>query len=462
MPVPTPLSRPLSRPASRVGRLAAAVVAAALVPGLLAPVAAAETVSPAPAPSDPQVQSALTELAQAPTGQDLAEQDAARAALAEQTGDDFYTPPAVVPGEPGTLIRQEPSVFYLDPVKLVRMPASATRVMYSSQDAQGDPVAVTGTVLTPTAPWKGKGERPVVAYAVGTQGLGDQCAPSRSLSTGMQYEGIGITGLLNAGYTVVATDYEGLGTPGAHTYMVREAQAHAVLDSVRAAQEVGAADVSATSPVVLVGYSQGGGASAAAAELAPDYAPELDLKAAYAGAPPADLVPVADRLERSLYSEFLLFAIAGQLTAYDVDPDQYLNAAGMQDMAEAAENCVTDLGEHAFLDSSRITDSGTSLPTLVRTDPTLAGILAEQRIGAQGRAPEVPVMIAHSLTDDVIPYSVGRDLGRRWCAAGTRVRFDPMATPTHLGGYLASQPRTLQYLDATLDGRWTVDSCGWF
>ena len=175
---------------------------------------------------------------------------------------------SVVPATPGALIRTEPTAFYLDPVRLVQVPAHATRIMYASQDAQGRPIAVTGTVLTPTAPWTGGGERPVISYAVGTQGAADRCAPSRTLSTGVQYEGVGITSLLSRGHAVVVTDYEGLGTPGTHTYMVREAQAHAVLDAVRAAAQVSGSGVTATAPVALAGYSQGGGASAAAAELA--------------------------------------------------------------------------------------------------------------------------------------------------------------------------------------------------
>lgn len=451
------------RTAPRPRALAAAVLsAAALLPALLAPgAAAAETT--APAPSDPAVQATLDELAEAPTAAEQDARDEARTENAQAAAaDDFYATPTHIPDTPGTLIRQEPSAFYLDPVKLVRLPATATRVMYSSQDAQGAPIAVTGTVLTPTAAWTGTGERPVIGYAVGTQGLGDLCAPSRTLATGEQYEGIGISGLLSRGYTVVVTDYEGLGSPGTHTYMVRESQAHTVLDSVRAAQDVAGADVTPTSPVALAGYSQGGGATAAAAELADEYAPELNLKGAYAGAPPADLLRVAGALERKPYAGFLLYAMAGQLAAYDVDPGDYLNTVGEATLARAEVGCTTDAIGFAWLDSSTLTTSGQTFPQLVRSDATLAGIIADQRLGEPGRAPEVPVMIAHSITDDVIPYSVGRGLGLRWCAQGARVRFDPVFTPTHVGGYLAAQPRAQSFLDAVLRDRWTPNSCGWF
>ena len=39
--------------------------------------------------------------------------------------------------------------------------------MYRSTDAQGKPVAVTGTYIEPDVPWPGNGPRPLLAYATG-------------------------------------------------------------------------------------------------------------------------------------------------------------------------------------------------------------------------------------------------------------------------------------------------------
>jgi hypothetical protein len=200
----------------------------------------------------------------------------------------FYDPPATVSATPGTVLKAESMAFYLDPLRTLRSTARATRVMYATRDRAGSPIAVTGTVLVPPVPWIGPGQRPVIGYAAGTQGMGDQCAPSRQLAAGSEYEGAFISGLLTRGYAVAMTDYQGLGTPGTHTYMVREAQAHAVLDMVRAAQRLPGTGLPAAGPVMLAGYSQGGGASAAAVELAPTYAPELKLEGAVAGDQPAD------------------------------------------------------------------------------------------------------------------------------------------------------------------------------
>ena len=96
----------------------------------------------------------------------------------------FYDPPAPVTGAPGTVLKTAPMTFYLDPLKAVPSTARATRVRYASRDRSGAPIAVTGTVLVPPVPWFGPGQRPLIGYAAGTQGMGDQCAPSRQLAAG--------------------------------------------------------------------------------------------------------------------------------------------------------------------------------------------------------------------------------------------------------------------------------------
>ena len=160
---------------------------------------------------------------------------------------------------------------------------------------------MTGTYLATTLPWKGLGPRPVAAYAVGTHGQGDHCAPSKLLQELVtyrppvdvlpEYEIVGIYDLLARGMSVV-TDYYGLGTPPIHDYVNRLSEAHAVLDSLRAVQRLPGSDIRQGTPLALFGYSQGGGASAAAAELQASYAPELNIRGACAGAPPANLLAV--------------------------------------------------------------------------------------------------------------------------------------------------------------------------
>ena len=80
---------------------------------------------------------------------------------------DFYNVPPTPAGPPGTVIRTAPSSFGGS------VDHTAVAVQYRSTSATGQPNAVTGTVVVPDSRWAGPGERPIVSFAVGTQGLGD-------------------------------------------------------------------------------------------------------------------------------------------------------------------------------------------------------------------------------------------------------------------------------------------------
>ncbi len=370
----------------------------------------------------------------------------------------FYQTPDTLPATNGALIRNEPSVFYLDPLKALKASATVERIMYRSTNSQGEPMAVTGTVLVPKTAWKGKGQRPMVSYGVGTQGIGDQCAPSRQLAAGQEYEGIFIKGLLSRGYAVAITDYEGLGTEGVHTYANRASQGHAVLDVARAAQQLGMQGLPANGPIAIAGYSQGGGASASAAELAPSYAPELDLRGAYVGAPPSDLEAVGKNLDGGLYTGFLLYALNGVASGYDLDLNSYLNEEGQATLGKNQRSCtIAGIADYAFLDTATLTTSGKKLSTVAQEEP-IKSILQEQLL-ANGRKPAVPVLLSQSLLDDVIPYVQARDVAKRWCAQGSTVAMETTAGPTHIGGYVAAIPRAFIFLQARFDGRSPVSSC---
>lgn len=378
--------------------------------------------------------------------------------LSRAVDGDFYIPPTTIPADNGEVIRSEPSRFYLDPVGLIEPDADVTRIMYSSTDAHGERMAVTGTVLVPNKSWRGSGPRPLIGYAVGTQGTGDHCAPSRQMAIGQEYEGPMVKALLGAGYALVLTDYQGLGTPGHHSFMVRAAQGHAVLDSVRAAQRLGVAGIDASNPVAFVGYSQGGGASSSAAELAPDYAPEINLKGAYAGAVPGDLQETAAYIDSGLYMGFAMFVMQSLDSEYQLDLDSILNDEGLERRAQASDACIFDgLIDHAFVDTSSLTTSGESFTDLSQREP-FASALIEQKIGIE-RAPEVPVLLSHSLLDDAIPYAAGRGVAERWCSQGTRVSWETTLAPTHAGGYAAAVPGVMLFLEARFSGLTTPSSC---
>ncbi|MFW5469360.1 lipase family protein [Knoellia sp. CPCC 206435] len=369
----------------------------------------------------------------------------------------FYEPPATLPATPGTIVRTEPATLFLDPLGLSDLGLSATRVMYSSKDRLDRTNAVTGTVFEPRAPWLGVGARPLISYAVGTQGIADRCAPSRQMAESLtEYEQSLLKGYLVRGYAVALTDYQGLGTPGTHTYVNRVPQARAVLDMARAAIRRPGTSLTSATPVGLYGYSQGGGATAAAAELAGTYAPELRIKGVVAGAPPADLAAVGANLEGSLYAEFLNFALLGLSAGYGIDLGSILNDRGRAVAAATEGHCVLDLAAAAFQRSETLTRDGRSFTAYLAEEP-FASVVADSRIGRT--RPSVPVLVAHSGLDDVIPYAVGRRLAKDWCAKGANVRLSTNVVPLHVGGVAPSSAESYAFFEARFAGLPQVNGC---
>ncbi|WP_353353743.1 NPCBM/NEW2 domain-containing protein [Intrasporangium sp. DVR] len=379
----------------------------------------------------------------------------------DAAGEAFYTAPATLGPDNGDIVRSEASSFYVDPLKITKVDAAVTRMMYRSTDRLGQPIGVTGQLIVPSRPWSGTGPRPLVAWAPGTQGLGDQCAPSKLMASGQEYEGAFIAGLIARGYVVAVTDYQGLGTPGIHSYMIREAQAHALLDAARAAFELPGTGLTADSPVALTGYSQGGGATAAAVELAPAYAPELKVVGAAAGGVPGDLALLAEKLDGTFYVGFLGYAIRSITDTYGISLADLANERGQALFRELEDECtVESMFEHAFTQSSSLTLDGRPI-TAYLNEPWIGPHVEEQRIG-NGRKPTVPVLVIHSLTDDVVPYEAGRGTAARWCAEGAQVRFQPSLGPGHVGGFLTSYGWTLAFLEDTFAGKPMQSNCGTF
>lgn len=380
----------------------------------------------------------------------------ATAAVEEPPRPPFYEAPVALPPAAGDVIRSERLTFLLDPLDATSLVRNATRVLYRTTDRTGTPIAASGTVLVPNAPWVGVGSRPVIGYAPGTQGMADRCAPSRQFAEGIEYEGVVMEGLLQRGYAIAMPDYEGLGTAGVHTYMDRVSQGRATLDVVRAAQRLDGTGLSASSPVGLQGYSQGGGAAASAVELAPTYAPELRLRGAVVGAVPADLAAVATHLDGGPFSAFAFFALRGLAASYDIDLAPYLNATGRATMDAVEQDCVFDLLDNAFVRSETLSADGRPLSALMDEEP-FRSLIAAQRIGTT--RPAVPVLVSHSTLDDTIPFAVGRSMARAWCAKGANVRFSPNVAPLHVGGIVPHAAEAQLFWEARFAGLPQVSGC---
>ncbi|MDP4506111.1 lipase family protein [Nonomuraea turcica] len=351
----------------------------------------------------------------------------------------------------GDVVSAQPTTVYLLPGKLLEVPVNAWHILYHSTSAIGALNAVSGTLLVPKSAYP-LGTRPIIGYATGTHGLGDQCAPSVSMSEGREAELALVSLFLLKGFAVVVTDYEGLGTPGQHTYMAGISQGHAVLDAVRAAMRVPAAGLSTRAPVAVMGYSQGGASAGWAAQLQPAYAPDLRLRGVAAGGVPADLRAVASHLDGGENFGLAAAAGVGLDAAYpELDLEADLNDRGRALLADAADDCVGDLDRLAGLRFSDLS------PIDLLNQPKWLARLAENRLGAV--TPRVPMFLYHARGDEIIPLAVGSTLRSEYCRAGVNVRWMALPAPDHVTGAVEGGPLAIEWLTLRILGLPAFGNC---
>ena len=361
-------------------------------------------------------------------------------------GNAFYVPPKKLPPGPhGTVIRCRPVT---SPVPGAR----AWQILYLSTTVSGARTAVSGTVLVPTAAHAGA--RPVVAYASGTQGWGDQCAPSREMASGSFDEQFAVNNLLAQGWAVAVTDYPGLGTPGGEQYSVGIAEGKAVLDVLRAATLLPGAGLNAKAPAAIEGYSQGGGAAGWAAELASSYAPALRLRGVAMGGTPANLQAVANNVNGSAFFAFLGGAALGFDAAY---PARHL----LSDLTTAGRSALGRLGTMCQ-EQALATYAGKRIQ-----DYTTGGIdpMGETRwqqvLNANDLgtiAPRVPVLQYHGRADEVIPWKVEAALHRQWCKKGVKTQLTGYPGE-HVTTQVEAQTQVVSWLKARLAGHPAQSNC---
>ncbi|CAM5496693.1 lipase family protein [Streptomyces abikoensis] len=358
-------------------------------------------------------------------------------------------PPASPASAPGDIVTSAPTSFHPLPGQPTR--TKAWHITYRSTTARGAPDVVSGTVIVPQ---DGRtGPRPLITYAVGTVGLADHCAPSAGFPRGTTAEAGLIQLLTQRGWAVAVTDYEGLGTPGPHTYTVGRSEGHAVLDAARAALRLPGTGLAPDSPVGIMGYSQGGQAAGWAAELHDSYAPELDVKGTAAGGVPADLLAAAAYNDGRIGAGLILMGSIGQDAAYpELDLASYLNDKGRAKVAFLREHCVAAATVAGLF--TRISDVTVRNPL---QQPDWQRVLHSSDLGTH--APDRPVRLYHGTKDELVPYDSAALLRAAWCAKGTTVDWRPLPQGGHGSSVIAEAVPAANWLADRFAGKPAAGTC---
>ena len=360
-------------------------------------------------------------------------------------GANFYEPPSKMPKGHGKLIwqRKAGNVIPLEEA------ASNKLVLYTSKTPQGDRTAVSGVVSVPPGKPPKRGW-PVITYAHGTTGVAELCAPSRVTSASpvapyVTYVQPELNDWISAGYAVVQSDYQGLGTPGPHGYLIGKAEGRGVLDIVAAARQL---NPSIGKRYLIAGHSQGGHAALFAAGLADRWASGLKLTGTVAYAPASHILQQAQALEAftspSALSALAALIIRGAASQTDtVVPSQILAPESLALYPQVDEVCLPQLGAPDSF-------GGIAPADLESPDADLGplyGVLGEQNPAVSTGQ---PILVLQGLADTtVIPFFTDALVGELKGLNDT-VTYTEYPGVTHAGIPAAAEAEALAFIESRL------------
>jgi hypothetical protein len=364
----------------------------------------------------------------------------------------FYAVPASLPHRPGVMLREEPITAQAE----ITASAAQQRILYTSTDARWNSgvIPVSGILylpkgLPPAGGW------PLVAWAHGTLGVADVCAPSWNGHKAR--DATYINRWLQQGFAVVATDYQGLGGPGPHPYLFWEAEGRSVLDAVRAALAANSGRIA--NQLVITGQSQGSGAAIGASRIAPTYAPELKLRAtiatgvlpAFPDGPVKVRASVAGRGATTRYTMFRL--IGGALPEGAPSADSLVKPEARPLLAMARETCGTGIRAYEQ-------QHGIDMTNAFTLDPArLEALMLPSMDMTMVRMP-APLFLGTGLADHTIPPQRQYAAAAALCAAGTPLVWKTYPGITHEGSVNAAFGDALQFVRSALANEPIASNCG--
>ncbi len=381
-------------------------------------------------------------------------------AVTAPASDRFYTPPANLAHYARGTILRERQVTLSGPTQTEA--AAAYELMYRTTNTTGQPVAAVTTLMVPTSP--AAGPRRLASYQTFYDSMTLSCAPSYTLQTGGggsngPLEQTMMSQLLQQGWDVVTSDYEGLQSEWAVGPML----GRATLDSVRAVEHFAPARLQgARTEVTMNGYSGGSEASTWAAALAPSYAPEIDIVGVAAGGNFPDLDYTFQNFDNSIWygTEIGVMESFSRAFPQAFDLAKLLNASGQTLAAQDgqdASGCAGSTLNKPYGNASQSTNfpDSEALAAYPPVKRTLDAISLKTAPFPQAR-----LFLYNSTTDDLAFIQPVDALVAKYCRHGVVVDYDRDPTGgEHVSGLVPYWNAALPYLKNAFAGVPQVDNC---
>lgn len=364
----------------------------------------------------------------------------------------FYDVPKTAPAKPGTLVKSEP-------VPGGPTGTTSTRFIYHSTDNNNADQLVSGLYVKPTtAP--PSGGFPLITLAHGTTGTNRHCGisqtPFQENMPGYYTFNSQILPLVQQGYAVVATDYQGMGAPGTPSYLVGQIEGRNTLDAVRTVHQW-QPEVNKNKTVIW-GHSQGGHSSAFAAQLASTYAPEIPIQGAVVLAP--GLLPSLPLAVEGLLSSpdpsgqtgFVMEIAAAWSAAYpdQMAPTTILTPAGVAKLPVVNEVCGNQVFDQFM--------SGPMSDFVKSPVPAIFYTLATENTPGSEKI-NMPIIMAQGMKDTTIIPQLTLAFNKQLCQMGNTVQFSIYPQDTHSGVVVNSRDEVQSWIKDRFDGNPAPNNC---
>jgi hypothetical protein len=341
-------------------------------------------------------------------------------------------------------------------------PVSAEQLLYRTTGELGQPTVTVTTVIAPL----GRGSPPrLVGYLSFYDALGAECDPSYTLQGGdpgsaneqqTDEEELIIGSYVAAGFVLTIPDFEGENLE----WTAGQEAGYGTLDALRAAESY--LGMASDSPVGLTGYSGGSIAADWASELAPSYAPALDLVGVAEGGIPVDYAHNMTYINGTAdWSGVLPATLVALSRAFGVDMDTYLSAYGKDLAAQVQSACIGSFeGAYPGLTVQQLLKPQYSNPFTI---PVLVKIINTLIMGSTPGNSSGPLFMAvgnaDGTGDGIMVVADVEALAHEYCSQGVGVQLNVYQGDDHEEAAVQFEPAAVTFLEARFAGLPFLSGC---
>lgn len=348
-------------------------------------------------------------------------------------------------------------------VPAARYAVASYLIRYRSTTPGGDETTITAQLFVPQV--DGSEALPLYVFGPGTTGLSDECATSQEHQLGVNWGQYRNHLLARAGQGLIAVmpDYMGFHDPDfTQLYFSAVAEGHTMLDAIRATRafiEGQGGNLRASPGAFVAGYSQGGHAAFAAADLVAEYAPDVELAGVIGYGPTTDMFALFR--EFTVVAPMVVYAYAGLYGSELFDPSLILAERWLSTLEQdLLSRCVLDIQSY-YPSNPRDLFRADFADTLLEGGmqsmfPDIYEIMVANSSGVSGHG--IPALIQQGTADTVVTVESQNAFVAALCQGGSPVRYPNYPGTRHDTRRVGFED-TLEWIAARVQGEETLSDC---